>query len=141
MRLRRLYIGQFPSLHFKDRDEGFVSKGSKDILLDNKIFSRTIESPNESVSLVVIFALFCFHLGRICDLCFSQNCWKSFFSCDKKNCLDTKIIQATSISFVYSFVGNQSGNRKKIHFSLLGSRSEHRFPARSRVLRINSQIK
>ena len=57
---------------------------------------------------------------------------KAFLHVTKKNCLDTKIIQATSISFVYSFVGDQSGNRKKIHFSLLGSRSEHRFPARSR---------
>ena len=97
--LRRLYIGQFPSLHFKDRDEGFVSKGSKDILLDNKIFSCTMEWPNESVSLVVIFALFCFHLERICDLCFSQNCWKSFNSCDKKKPFRYEIIQAISISF------------------------------------------
>ena len=56
--LRRLYIGQFLSLHFKHRDEDFLSKGLKDILHDNKIFSCTAELPNESASLVVI--LFCF---------------------------------------------------------------------------------
>ena len=43
------------------------------------------------------------------------------------------IQQATSISFFPS-VGNQSGNLKSTHFALLGSRSEHSFPARSRVL-------
>ena len=26
------------------------------------------------------FVLFCFHFGRICDLCFSQKCWKSVYS-------------------------------------------------------------
>ena len=56
--LRRLYIGQFLSLHFKHRDEDFLSKGLKDILHDNKIFSCTMELPNESASLVGI--LFCF---------------------------------------------------------------------------------
>ena len=34
--LRRLYIGQFLSIHFKDRDEDFLSKGSKDILHDKE---------------------------------------------------------------------------------------------------------
>ena len=68
--LRRLDIGKFLSLHFKDRDEDFLSKGSKDILHDNKIFSCTMELPNKSASLVVIFVLFCFHLERICDLMF-----------------------------------------------------------------------
>ena len=37
----RLFIGQFLSLHFKDRDEDFLSKGSKGILHD-KIFSCTM---------------------------------------------------------------------------------------------------
>ena len=82
----------------------------------------------------MIFALFVFIWDESVTSVLAKIVGKAFFSCDKKNCLDTKIIQATSISFVYSFVGNQSGNRKKIHFSLLGSRSEHRFPARSRVL-------
>ena len=26
------------------------------------------------------FVLFCFHFGRICDLCFSKKCWKSVYS-------------------------------------------------------------
>ena len=64
----------------RDRDEGFVSNGSKDVSHDNKIYSCTMELRNESASFVVIFVLFCFHLGRICDLCFSQKCWKSFYS-------------------------------------------------------------
>ena len=132
--LRRLYIGQFPPLHFKDRDEGFVSKGSKDILHENKIFSCTLELPNKSA--VSLWFLFCFHLGRICDLYFRQKYWKSFHSCDNNILFGYDIIrgiqQATSISF-FPFVGNQSGNRKKTHFAFLGSRSEHSFPARSRV--------
>ena len=51
--LKRLYIGQFPSLHFEDRDEGFVSKGAKDVSHDNKIFSCTMELRNESASFLV----------------------------------------------------------------------------------------
>ena len=126
--LRRLY--------FKDRDEGFVSKGSKDILHENKMFSCTLELPNKSaVSLWFLFCLFCYHLGRICDLYFRQKYWKSFYSCDNNILFGHEIIQgiqqATSIFF--PFVGYRSGNRKKTHFTLLGSRSEHRFPARSRV--------
>ena len=96
-----------------------------------------MELPNESARFVVIFfVLFYFHLGRICDLCFSQKWWKSFYSLDKNILFSYEIIrgiqQATSISF-FPFVGNQSGNRKKTHFAFLGSRSEHSFPARSRV--------
>ena len=137
MSLRRLYIDQFPSIHFKDWDEVFVSKGSKDISHANKTFSCTMELPYKSARFVVIFVcLFCFHLGRICDLYFRQKYWKSFYSCDNNILFGYDIIQgiqqATSISF-FPFVGYQSGNRKKTHFALLGSRSEHRFPARSRV--------
>ena len=90
-----------------------------------------------SVSLRRLFCLFCYHLGRICDLYFRQKYWKSFYSCDNNILFGYDIIQgiqqATSISF-FPFVGYQSGNRKKTHFALLGSRSEHRFPARSWVL-------
>ena len=101
--LKRLYIGQFPSLHFEDRDGGFVSKGSKDVSHDNKIFSCTMELRNESASFLMILVLFCFHLGRFCDLCYSQKCWKSFYSCNKNTLFSYDIIQgiqkATSISF------------------------------------------
>ena len=65
-----------------------------------------------------------------------KNNRKRFHSCDNNILFGYDIIQgiqqATSISF-FPFVGYQSGNRKKTHFALLGSRSEHRFPARSRV--------
>ena len=81
-----------------------------------------MEVPNKSASFVVIFVLFCFHLGRICDLCFSQKCWKSFYSQDKNILFSYEIIrgiqQATSISFFPS-VGNQSGNLKNTHFAQL----------------------
>ena len=64
----------------------------------------------------MIFVLFCFHLGRICDLCFKQKCWKSFYSLDKNILFSYEIIrgiqQVTSISFFPS-VGNQSGNERK----------------------------
>ena len=134
--LRRLYISQFPSLHFKDRDDGFVSKGSKDVLHGNKIFPCIIELPNESASFVVIFVVVCGHSGRIYDLWFGQKCWKSYYSCNKNKLSSFEIIrsiqQATSISFFF-FVGNQSRNPKKTNFALSGSRSEHRFHVRSRV--------
>ena len=95
-----------------------------------------MELPNESASFVVIFVVVCGHLGRICDLCFGQKCWKSYNSCDKNKLLSNEIIrgiqQATSISLFF-FVGSQSGNPKKTNFALLGGRSEHRFHARSRV--------
>ena len=120
--LRRLYIGQFLSLHFKNRDEDFLSKGSKDILHDNKMFSCTMELPNESVSLDVIFVLFCFHLRRVCDLMFSLKIPEKLLFI-----LIRGIQQATSISFFFFFFGNQRGNQKKTHFAPFGSRSEHRF--------------
>ena len=94
-----------------------------------------MELPNESARFVVIFLffLFYFHLGRICDLCSSQKWWKGFYSLDKNILFSYEIIrgiqQATSIS-LFPSVGNQSGNRKKTHFALLGSRSEHSFPPR-----------
>ena len=107
--LRRLYIDQFPSIHFKDWDEVFVSKGSKDISHANKTFSCTMELPNKSARFVVIFfCLFCFHLGRICDLYFRQKYWKSFYSYDRNVLFGYDVIrgiqEATSISF-FSFCG------------------------------------
>ena len=75
-----------------------------------------MELPNESASFVVIFVLFCFHLGRLRDLCFSQKGKKSFYSKEKNILFSCDIIrgiqQATSISFFPS-VRNQGGNRKK----------------------------
>ena len=120
--LRRLYIGQFLSIHFKNRDEDFLSKGSKNILHDNKMFSCTMELPNESVSLDVIFVLFCFHLGRVCDLMFSPKIPEKLLFIFIRG-----IQQATSISFFFSFLGINEGDQKKTHFALFGSRSEHRF--------------
>ena len=113
--LRRLYIGQFLSLHFKNRDEDFLSKGSKDILHDNKMFSCIMELPNESVSLDVIFVLFCFHLGRVCDLIFSPKIPEKLLFIFIRG-----IQQATSISFFFSFLGiNEGIKRKHILHSLV----------------------
>ena len=107
--LRRLYIGQFLSLHFKNRDEDFLSKGLKDILHDNKIFSCTMELPNESASLVVIFVLFCvvFVGDESVTSSFNQKYRKSFYSYGKNKLFSYDIIrgiqQATSISFFLIF--------------------------------------
>ena len=121
--LRRLYSGQFPPLHFKDRDEGLVSKGSKDILHENKIFLCTMYQMNLLVSLWFLICLFCCHLGRICDLYFRQKYWKSFYSCDKNIPFGYNIIrgikQATSISF-FSFCGVSKWKLKKNTFCTLG---------------------
>ena len=121
--LRRLYIDQFPSLHFKDWDEVFVSKGSKDISHANTTFSCTMELPNKSARFVVIFfCLFCFHLGRICDLYFRQKYWKSFYSCDNNILFGHEIIQgiqqATSIFF--SFCGVSKWESKENTFCTIG---------------------
>ena len=88
--LRRLYIDQFPSIHFKDWDEVFVSK----------------------------------------------NTGKAFIHMTEIYCLVTisyEVFKRLQAFLFFPFVGYQSGNRKKTHFALLGSRSEHRFPARSPV--------
>ena len=128
MSLRRLDIGQFLSLHFKNRDEDFLSKGSKDILHDNKMFSCTMELPNESVSLDVIFVLFCFHLGRVCDLMFSPKIPEKLLFI-----LIRGIQQATSISFFFSFLGiNEGIKRKHILHPLVADQSTG-FLTRSRV--------
>ena len=120
--LRRLYIGQFLSLHFKDRDEDVLSKGSKDILHYNKIFSCTMELPNDSASLV-IFVLFCFVL--IWDesvTFFNQKYQKSFYSYEKNNLFSYDIIrgiqQATSISFFF-FFGESTRESKENLFCTL----------------------
>ena len=125
--LRRLYIDQFPSLHFKDWDEVFVSKGSKDISHANKTFLCTMELPNKSASFVVIFVLFCRHLGLICDLYFRQKYWKSFYSCDNNILFGYDIIQgiqqATSISFFLLWGIKVGVERKHILHSWVADQS------------------
>ena len=114
--LRRLYISQFLSLHFKDRDKDVLSKGSKDILHDNKIFSCTMELPNDSASLVVIFVLFCFVFiwDESVTSSFNQKYQKSFYSYDKNKLFSYDNIrgiqQARSISFL-SFFGESTIKR------------------------------
>ena len=114
--LRRLYIGQFLSLHFKHRDEDFLSKGLKDILHDKKIFSCTAELPNESASLVVI--LFCFVViwDESVTSCFHQKLYEVF-----------NILQAFFFKFYLTF-WESTRDEKKTHFALFGSRSKHMFP-------------
>ena len=114
MSLRRLYIGQFLTLHFKNRDEDFLSKGLKDILHDKKIFSCTAELPNESAGLVVI--LFCFVViwDESVTSCFHQKYRKSFYSYDKNKLFNYDITrgiqQTTSIFFIlFNFLGINEG--------------------------------
>ena len=63
--------------------------------------------------LVLLRFLFCFHLGWVCDLCFSQNCWKSFYSCNKNKQFRYQIIQATSISVFIPLWGIKVGIERK----------------------------
>ena len=110
--LRRLYVSQFPSLHFKDRDD----KGSKDVLHGNKIFPSIIELPNESASFVVIFVVVCGHLGRIYDLCFGQKCWLTIIHVTKINYLVAKLYEVFSRlqAFLFSFLwGIKVGIQRK----------------------------
>ena len=106
----------------RDRDEGFVSNGSKDVSHDNKIYSCTMELPNESASFVVIFVLFCFHLGRICDLCFSQKCGKAFIHRTKIYCLAMTLYEAFNRLqvFLFTFCGESNWESKENTFCTLG---------------------
>ena len=123
--LRRLYIGHFLSLHFKDRDEDFPSKGLKDILHDNKIFSCTMELPNESASLVVIFVLFCvvFVGDESVTSSFNQKYRKSFYSYGKNKLFSYDIIwaiqQATRIFSSWFFFGESTRESKENTFCTL----------------------
>ena len=123
--LRRLYIGQFLSLHFKDRDKDVLSKGSKDILHDNKIFSCTMELPNESASLVVIFVLFYFVFiwDESVTSCFHQKYRKSFYSYDKNKLSSYDIIrgiqQATTIPFFFFLFWKSTRESKENTFCTL----------------------
>ena len=137
--LRRLYVAQFLSLHFVDRDEDFLSKGFKDIWHDNKIFSCTMELPNESASLVVIFVLFCvvFVGDESVTSSFNQKYRKSFYSYGKNKLFSYDIIwaiqQATRIFSSCFFGGiNEGIKRKHILHSLVADQSTS-FLARSRV--------
>ena len=145
--LRRLYIGQFLSLHFKDRNEDFLSKGLKDILHDNKIFSCTMELPNESASLVVIFVCFVlFPFGTNLWLhVLTKNTRKAFIHMTKINCLVTTLYEVfnklKAFLFFFPFLGiNEGIKRKHILHSSVADQSTG-FLARSRVLpqRLNSR--
>ena len=137
MTLRRLCIGQFLSLHFKDRNEDFLSKGLKDILHDNKILSCTMELPNESASLVVIFACFVlFSFGTNLWLhVLTKNTRKVFIHMTKINCLVTTLYEVFNKlkAFFFPFLGiNEGIKRKQILHALVADQSTG-FLARSRV--------
>ena len=105
-----------------------------------KIFSCTMELPNESASLVVIFVLFSFFIwDEFVTSCCNQKYRKSCYSYDKHKLFSYLIIrsiqQAGSISFFFFFFfGNERGNQKKTHFlhSLIADQSTG-FLARSPV--------
>ena len=123
--LRRLYVAQFLSLHFVYRDEDFLSKGFKDIWHDNKIFSCTMELPNESASLVVIFVLFCvvFVGDESVTSSFNQKYRKSFYSYGKNKLFSYEIIwaiqQATRIFSSWFFFGESTRESKENTFRTL----------------------
>ena len=133
--LRRLYIGQFLSLHFKNRNEDFLSKGSKEILHDNKILSCTMELPNESASLVVIFVLFSFGTNLWLHV-LTKNTGKAFIHMTKINCLVTTLYEVfnrlQAFSFFLFLQINEGIKRKHILHSLVADQSTG-FLTRSRV--------
>ena len=132
--LRRLYIGQFLSLHFKNRNEDFLSKGSKDILHDNKILSCPFELPNESASFVVIFVLFSFGTNLWLHV-LTKNTRKAFIHMTKINCLVTTLYEVFNKlkAFFFPFLGiNEGIKRKQILHALVADQSTG-FLARSRV--------
>ena len=127
--LRRLYIGQFLSLHFKHRDEDFLSKGLKDTLHDNKIFSCTMELPNESASLVGIFFFLLLFGTNLWPHVFTKNTGKAFIHTTKINCLITTLhevfnrLQAFFLT-LFTFLGiNEGIKRKHILRSLVADQS------------------
>ena len=81
-----------------------------------------MELPNESASFVVIFVLFCFHLGRICDLCFSQKCGKAFIHRTKIYCLAMTLYEAFNRlqAFLFTFCGESNWESKENTFCTLG---------------------
>ena len=94
---------------------------------------------NLLVSLWFLF-LFCFHLGRICDLYFRQKYWKSFYSCDNNILFGHEIIQgiqqATSI-FFFLLWGIEVGiERKHILHSWVADQSTGFLLARGSHLNI-----
>ena len=112
--LRRLYISQFLTLHFKEED--FLSKESKDILHYNKIFSCTMELPNDSASLVVIFVLFCFVL--IWDesvTFFNKSTEKAFIHMTKITCSVTTLSEVFNRlqAFLFFFFFGESTRESK----------------------------
>ena len=100
------------------------------------ILSCTMELANESASFVMIFVLFCFHLGLICGVCFSQKGWKSFYSYEKNKVTTlyevfNRLQAFIFLFFVFYFLGiNEGIKRKHILRSLVADQSTD-FLARS----------
>ena len=78
------------------------------------MFSCTMELPNESVSLDVIFVLFCFHLGQVCDLMFSPKIPEKLLFIFIRG-----IQQATSISFFFFLFWESTRESKENTFCTL----------------------
>ena len=78
------------------------------------MFSCTMELPNESASLVVIFVLFCFHLRRVCDLMFSPKIPEKLLFIFIRG-----IQQATSISFFFFLFWESTRESKENTFCTL----------------------
>ena len=127
--LRRLYIGQFLTLHFKDREED-SAKNQRIYYIITKYFHAPW---NYQMTLLVSWFLFWFGL-----FWFGTNLWpfltkstgKAFIHMTKITCSVTtlsEVFNRLQAFLFFSFLENQRGNQKKTHFVLFGSRSEHRF--------------
>ena len=109
--LRRLYIGQFLSLHFKDRDEVSSAKDQRIYYMITKYFHAPWNY--QMTLLVSLWFLFCFVFiwDESVTSSFNQKYQKSFYSYDKNKLFSYDIIrgiqQARSISFL-SFFGEST---------------------------------
>ena len=124
--LRRLNIGQFLSLHFKDRDEDFLSKGSKDILHDKKIYFHAPWN-YQMYLLVSLWSLFCFLFSFRTNLwphVVTKNTGKAVIHMANIDCLVTSLyevfnrLEAFLFSF-FSFLGMNEGIKRKHIFCTL----------------------
>ena len=130
--LRRLYIGQFLSLHFKDRDEVSSAKDQRIYYMITKYFHAPW---NYQMNLLVsLWFLFCFVLfsfrTNLWPHLLTKNIRKAFIHMTRINCLVTTLFEVFNrleAFLFYPFLGNQRGTQKKTHFALFGNRSEHRF--------------
>ena len=134
---RRLYIGQFLSLHFKDRDEVSSAKDQRIYYMITKYFHAPWNY--QMILLVSFWFLFCFVLfsfGTYLWPVLTKNAQKAFVHMKRINCSVTtlyEVFNRLQAFLFFPFWGiNEGIKRKHILHSLVADQSTG-FLARSRV--------